>query len=76
MKKSPGKVYLVGAGPGDPGLITVKGLRCLNEADVIIYDHLINDRFLNDSPVTTEKINVGKQVGKKVLEQNMECSLK
>ncbi|MDX1779219.1 MAG: uroporphyrinogen-III C-methyltransferase, partial [Thermodesulfobacteriota bacterium] len=70
MKKSPGKVYLVGAGPGDPGLITVKGLRCLNEADVIIYDHLINDRFLNNSPVTTEKINVGKQVGKKVLEQN------
>ena len=69
MKKSPGKVYLVGAGPGDPGLITVKGIRCLNEADVIIYDHLINDRFLSDAPATTEKINVGKQVGKKVLEQ-------
>jgi len=69
MKKSPGKVYLVGAGPGDPGLITVKGLRCLNEADVIVYDHLINDRFLDDAPVTTKKINVGKQVGKKVLEQ-------
>ena len=69
MNKSRGKVYLVGAGPGDPELITAKGLRCLKEADVIIYDHLINDRFLNDAPTKTEKVNVGKQVGKKVLEQ-------
>ena len=69
MKKPCGKVYLVGAGPGDPELITAKGIRCLKEADVIIYDHLANDRFLSDAPTKTERINVGKQVGKKVLEQ-------
>ncbi len=42
-----GKVYLVGAGPGDPGLITVKGLRCIQEADVILYDRLVNKELLS-----------------------------
>jgi len=69
MKKSAGKVYLVGAGPGDPGLITMKGWRLIREADVIIYDHLVNDRLLDDIPEETHMINVGKQVGKKILEQ-------
>ena len=69
MKKSVGKVYLVGAGPGDPGLMTVKGWRLLTEADVIIYDHLVNDRMLDDIREKTPLINVGKQVGKKILEQ-------
>jgi len=40
-----GKVYLIGAGPGDPGLITLKGIQCLKKADVIIYDHLVSGRF-------------------------------
>ena len=39
-------VYLIGAGPGDPGLITVHGLECLRRADVVIYDHLVSPRLL------------------------------
>jgi len=44
---SKGKVYLVGAGPGDPEPITLKGLRCLEEADVVIYDRLIEPSLLS-----------------------------
>ena len=44
-----GKVYLIGAGPGDPGLITVKGLECVQKADVVIYDYLANERLLEHS---------------------------
>ena len=61
MKK--GKVYLVGAGPGDPGLITVKGFNCLRQADVIIYDRLIDSRILDDARPDAEKIYVGKARG-------------
>ncbi|MBW2182560.1 MAG: uroporphyrinogen-III C-methyltransferase [Deltaproteobacteria bacterium] len=69
MKKDIGKVYIVGAGPGDPGLITVKGLRLLEMADVIVYDHLINFNLLDWAKPNAEKINVGKQVGKRILQQ-------
>jgi len=58
-----GKVYLVGAGPGDPGLITVKGLECLKEADVIIYDRLLDDRLLDSTASAAERIYVGKAAG-------------
>ena len=46
------KVYLVGAGPGDEGLITVKGLRLIQKADYIIYDRLINYNLLNEKNQT------------------------
>ncbi|MFZ4816809.1 MAG: uroporphyrinogen-III C-methyltransferase [Phototrophicaceae bacterium] len=56
-----GKVYLVGAGPGDPDLITVKGLRLIRQADVILYDLLIPMSLLDDARPDAELVNVGKQ---------------
>jgi uroporphyrinogen III methyltransferase/synthase len=55
------KVYLVGAGPGDPGLITVKGRAILERADAILYDHLASDRLLDLAPTHAERIYVGKK---------------
>ena len=52
-----GKVYLVGAGPGDPGLITVKGLACLQQADVVIYDRLVNRELLAHARADCELIS-------------------
>ena len=54
--KQMGIVYIVGAGPGDKKLITVKGLECLQKADVVIYDLLLNDALLEHCPQHTEKI--------------------
>jgi len=58
-----GKVYLVGAGPGDPGLITVKGLKCIRSAQVLVYDRLVDRRLLEEAPVDAEIVNVGKARG-------------
>ena len=55
------KVYLVGAGPGDPGLITVKGRKVLERADAILYDHLASDRLLELAPPNAERVYVGKK---------------
>jgi uroporphyrinogen III methyltransferase/synthase len=64
-----GKVYLVGAGPGDPGLLTVKGLDCLRRADVVIYDRLIDESILHEARPDAEKIYVGKASSHHTLEQ-------
>jgi len=61
MKTMKGKVYLVGAGPGDPGLITVKGLECIKQADVLIYDFLASPVLLKQAPENAEIIYVGKK---------------
>jgi len=65
-----GKVYLVGAGPGDPKLLTVKAVELLKEADVVIYDRLVGEQILNLAPVKAEKIYVGKRTGKHEVPQN------
>ncbi len=65
----PGKVFLVGAGPGDPGLITVKGLRCLQQADVVVYDRLLDPVLLRSAPPAAELVFVGKERGRQALTQ-------
>lgn len=56
-----GKVYLVGAGPGDPGLLTLKGRDCLAKADVVLYDYLANPQLLAHAPSTAERVYVGRR---------------
>lgn len=56
-----GKVYLVGAGPGDPELLTMKAIRAIGEADVVVYDRLVSDRILETIGDGVARINVGKQ---------------
>jgi uroporphyrinogen III methyltransferase/synthase len=56
-------VYLVGAGPGDPELLTLKGRRALREAQVVVYDRLANERLLEHAPAAAERIYVGKEAG-------------
>lgn len=62
LKSKPrGIVYLVGAGPGDPGLMTLKAQACLKRADIVIYDYLANKRFLSYAPLRAKKFYVGKR---------------
>ncbi|MDQ0216913.1 uroporphyrinogen-III C-methyltransferase [Peribacillus cavernae] len=61
---NPGKVYLVGAGPGDPKLITVYGLECIQKSDVIAYDRLVNPKLLNYAKADAELVYCGKLPGK------------
>lgn len=59
-----GKVYLVGAGPGDEGLLTIKGMERLKECDAVVYDHLASEKLLDYVQKNCERIYVGKQSGK------------
>ncbi|MDY7032035.1 MAG: uroporphyrinogen-III C-methyltransferase [Thermodesulfobacteriota bacterium] len=58
-----GKVYLIGAGPGDPGLMTLKGIKCIENADVVVYDYLANPELLEYAREGAEFIYVGKKGG-------------
>lgn len=64
-----GKVYIVGAGPGDPELLTLKALKVIQRADVILYDRLINPEILFNAKPGCELVYVGKEDGKHILEQ-------
>ena len=64
-----GTVALVGAGPGDPGLLTIRGLARLRRADVVVYDRLVNPRLLDEAPPTALRIFAAKETGTHLLPQ-------
>ncbi len=66
---NPGKVFLVGAGPGDPGLLTLKAKQCIEEAHVVIYDYLANRVFLEYASKDAEILYVGKKGGDHTMKQ-------
>src|SRR3979409_819170 len=70
-----GKVYLVGAGPGDPDLITCKGRRLLAAADSVLYDHLANDALLDLAPAAAERLYVGTKKATAAESQEEICSM-
>ena len=69
MKKS-GKVYLIGAGPGDPELMTIKGVKALRNAQVVLYDALLDSAILDYAPPDSHKIYVGKRCGQHSMSQD------
>ena len=69
-KQKKGIVFLVGSGPGDPGLLTLKAKECIETADVVIYDYLANAVFLNYARKEAERIYVGKEGGRHTMGQN------
>jgi uroporphyrinogen III methyltransferase/synthase len=70
MAHAKGKVYLVGAGPGDAELITLKGMRLLKKAQAVVYDRLVNPRIIRECPADAELFYVGKASDKHTLPQN------
>ncbi len=68
--EQPGNVYLVGAGPGDPELLTLKAKRILEEADCILYDSLLNPELLQHAKAGCDKIHVGKRLGRHSMPQD------
>jgi uroporphyrin-III C-methyltransferase len=65
----PGKIYLVGAGPGDPELLTRKAWRVLQTADVVLHDDLVSEEILRVLPLAAQVVNVGKRCGAKGISQ-------
>jgi uroporphyrinogen III methyltransferase/synthase len=70
-----GKVYLVGAGPGDPELLTLRGKRLLERADCVLYDNLVNHSLLLLAPASAEKVYVGKKKADHAVSQDEICDL-
>ena len=70
MLKKPPFVYIAGAGPGNPDLITLKALKAIEESDVIIYDNLIDDSVLSNAKESSVKIYAGKSAGSHYMKQD------
>ncbi len=66
---TPGKVYLVGAGPGDPGLLTVRGAQCLARAELVLYDYLVNPQTLVHARPSAERVCLGRHGQGRILSQ-------
>jgi uroporphyrinogen III methyltransferase/synthase len=71
----PGKVYVVGAGPGDPDLITCKGRRMLERADSVLFDHLASDALVDLAPAAAERLYVGKKKSVHAFPQEEICAM-
>lgn len=69
IRRAAGKVFLVGAGPGDPDLLTVKAARLLSAADVVVHDHLVGRGVMDLVPPAVRRIYVGKEAGRHALPQ-------
>ena len=69
-KKQTGRCYLIGAGPGDLGLVTLRAKQCIEQAEIIVYDYLCNPEMLNWAPESAEIIYAGKKAGAHTLKQD------
>jgi uroporphyrinogen III methyltransferase / synthase len=68
-ERHPGKVYLVGAGPGDPGLVTLRGVECLTRADVVLYDYLVNPQIIRHARSGARMICLGRHGSERIWTQ-------
>ncbi len=75
MQRSAGKVYLVGAGPGDPGLLTMRGAECLRQADVVLYDYLAAPELLVHTRPDAELVCLGRHGHGRLMSQTETCDL-
>ena len=75
MQMKKGRIFLIGAGPGDPGLITVKAVAVLKKADVVLYDYLVNKIILDHTKPDAQKIYVGKKSNCHTVKQDDICDL-
>ena len=71
-----GRVYLVGAGPGDPGLMTLRGVACLRRADLVLYDYLVDPAILVYVPPSAEAICLGHHTAERTMPPRDEMNLR